>query len=96
MVTPREVVLAEHRVVANPPNGTGDLAAALLLGRLMEGQTAEKALKATTAAVFEVVARAAKRGADELMLETDADSLVHPMAMVQTRRLVHPSGGRRA
>ena len=96
LVTPREVTLAEHRLVRNPPNGTGDLAAALFLGRLLEGQAAEKALRATTAAVFEVVARAAKRGADELMLETDSDSLVHPMAMVQTRRLSHPAGGRRA
>ena len=96
LVTPREAVLAEHRAVPNPPNGTGDLAAALFLGRLMEGQPGEKALRSATAAVFEVVARAVKRGADELMLETDADSLVHPMAMVQTRRLVHPSGGRRA
>ena len=96
LVTPREVVLAEHRAVEGSPNGTGDLAAALFLARLMEGRGAEKALKAATAAVFEVVARAVKRGADELMLQTDADSLVHPMAMVQTRRLIHPSGGRRA
>lgn len=96
LVTPREAVLAEHRAVDHPPNGTGDLAAALFLARLMQGQPAEKALLSTTAAVFEVVARAVKRGADELMLETDADSLAHPMAMVQLRRLAHPSGDRRA
>lgn len=96
MVTPREAVLAEHRAVERPPNGTGDLAAALFLARLMEGLPAGKALHSATAAVFEIVARAVKRGADELMLETDADSLAHPMAMVQTRFLAHPSGGRRA
>lgn len=96
LVTPREVVLAEHRSVPKPPNGTGDLAAALFLARLMEGRSAEKALQMTAAAVFEVVARAVKRQADELMLETDAQSLAHPMAMVQMRRLVHPDGERRA
>ena len=96
LVTAREVVLAEHRAVPNPPNGTGDLASALFLARLLEGQSAEKALRSVTAAVFEVVACAVKRGADELMLETDADSLAHPMAMVQTRRLAHPVGGKRA
>ena len=96
MVTPREVVLAEHRSVPRPPNGTGDLAAALFLARLMEGRSGEKALQMTAAAVFEVVARAVKRQADELMLEADAQSLAHPMAMVQMRRLVHPDGERRA
>lgn len=96
LVTPHEVVLAEHRSVRKPPNGTGDLAAALFLSRLMEGRSAEKALQMTAAAVFEVVARAVKREADELMLETDAQSLAHPMAMVQMRRLVHPDGERRA
>ena len=96
LVTSHETMLAEHRAVASPPSGTGDLAAALFLARILEGQTGEKALRATTAAVFEVVARAVRRGADELMLETDADSLVRPMAMVQTRRLLHPSGGKRA
>jgi pyridoxine kinase len=96
LVTPREAILAEHRSVPKPPNGTGDLAAALFLARLMEGRSAEKALQMTAAAVFEVVARAVKRQADELMLETDAQSLAHPMALVQMRRLVHPDGERRA
>lgn len=96
LVTPREAVLAEHRMVPKPPNGTGDLASALFLARLMEGRSAEKALQMTAAAVFEVLARAVKRGSNELMLETDAQSLAHPMAMVQMRRLAHPGGERRA
>lgn len=95
LVTPRDVMLAEHRAIANPPNGTGDLASALLLARLMQGQSPEKALQMTAASVFELVARAVRRGADELMLETDAQSITHPMAMVQTRRLL-AAGGRRA
>ena len=96
LVTPREVLLAEHRAIPKPPNGPGDLTSALFLARSMSGQTPEKALQMTTASVFEIIARATKRGADELMLETDAQSLSHPMALVQTRRLVHPDGERRA
>ena len=96
LLTPREALLAEPRIIADPPNGPGDLTGAMFLARKLAGDSDEKALQTTTAAVFEVIARAVKRGADELMLETDADSLVHPMAMVQTRRLVRPMSDRSA
>lgn len=90
-------LLAEHRIIDNPPNGTGDLLAAVFLSRLMEGLTEERALQLATASVFEVIARSSKRGANELTLESDAASLSTPMAMVQMRRLMHPGrrGGRR-
>lgn len=83
-------LLAEHRVIARPPNGLGDLTAAIYLARIMSGQQPAKALQTTTAAVYEILARTAKRGGDELQLETDAQSLSHPMAMVQMRHLMHP------
>jgi len=38
--------------------------------------------------VFEILARTARRGADELTLETDAQSLRTPMAMVNMRRVM--------
>ena len=81
---------------SEPPNGLGDLTAAVYLARLLAGQPAAKALQSTTAAVFEILARTAKRGGDELQLETDAQSLSHPMAMVQLRHLMHPGKDRRA
>lgn len=86
----RHALLAEHRVVENPPNGLGDLLAAVFLSRLLSGLEDEKALQLATASVFEVLARAVKRGSNELMLASDASSLSTPMAMVQMRRLVHP------
>ncbi|GGD95632.1 pyridoxal kinase PdxY [Rhizobium anhuiense] len=86
----RHALLAEHRVVDNPPNGLGDLLAAVFLSRLLSGLEDEKALQLATASVFEVLARAVKRGSNELMLASDASSLSTPMAMVQMRRLVHP------
>ena len=96
LVTPNEALLAEHRQIPRPPNGLGDLTAAVFLARLMAGQPDAKALQTTTAAVYEILARTAKRGGDELQLETDARSLSHPMAMVQFRHLIHPGKDMRA
>jgi pyridoxine kinase len=96
LLTPSEALLAEHRIIEKPPNGLGDLTAAIYLARLLGGQPVAKALQSTTAAVFEILARTAKRGGDELQLETDAGSLSHPMAMVQLRHLQHPGRDRRA
>jgi pyridoxine kinase len=96
LLTPEAAMMAEHRVIERPPNGLGDLTAALFLARLLDGQDTHKALQTTTESVFEILARTAKRGADELTLETDAQSLSHPMAMVQTRYLTYPGSGRRA
>lgn len=87
--------LAEHRRIENAPHGVGDLTGAVFLARTLAGLTPERALQTTTAAVYEILARTTKRGADELTLETDADSLKNPLAMVQMRRLAMP-GGRRA
>lgn len=83
-----QVLMAEHRVIANPPNGLGDLLSATFLARLIEGNSSEKALRLATGAVFEILARTSKRGADELTLETDAQSLKTPMAMIHMRRIV--------
>ena len=96
LLTPTLALMAEHRCVDGPTNGLGDLTSAVFLARRLAGFSEEKALQRTTAAVFEIMARSAKRGADELMLEADASSLATPMAMVQTRRLVHPTKGLRA
>lgn len=83
-------LLAEHRLIDNPPNGLGDLLSALFLARLITGVPEERALQLATASVYEILARTAKRGSDELTLETDAESLATPMAMVHMRRLIHP------
>ncbi|BDA86815.1 pyridoxal kinase [Aureimonas sp. SA4125] len=91
-----QAALAEHRQIPNAPNGLGDLTSAVFLARILSGMTNEKALQTTTAAVYEILARTTKRGANELTLETDTDSLKHPMAMVQMRRLGLPHGNRRA
>jgi pyridoxine kinase len=88
-------LLAEHRSIENAPNGLGDLLAALFLSRLLSGLDEERALQLTTASVYEVLARAVKRGSDELTLAADASSLSTPMAMVQLRHLMHPAQRRK-
>ncbi len=80
-------LMAEHRQIPDPPNGLGDLTAAVFLAHTMNGKSDDEALQGATASVFEILARTAKRGADELTLESDAGSLVRPFAMVQMRRL---------
>ncbi|MCY0092792.1 pyridoxal kinase PdxY [Hoeflea ulvae] len=82
-----QTMMAEHRLIPDAPNGLGDLMSATFLARLLEGVADEKALQMATGAVFEILARTARRGADELTLETDAQSLRTPMAMVSMRRI---------
>lgn len=91
LLSGRSALLAEHRLIDNPPNGLGDVLAAVFLARLLDGVDEETALRTATASVFEILARTAKRGGDELALESDASSLSTPMAMVQMRRLMHPA-----
>ncbi|RWG43668.1 MAG: pyridoxal kinase, partial [Mesorhizobium sp.] len=53
----RQALLAEHRLIEKPPNGLGDLTAAVYLARILSSQPAAKALQSTTAAVYEILAR---------------------------------------
>ncbi|WP_420407753.1 pyridoxal kinase PdxY [Hoeflea sp.] len=92
LVSGGQARMAEHRLIPDAPNGLGDLMSATLLARLLEGQPEEKALQMATGTVFEILARTARRGADELTLETDAQSLRTPMAMVNMRRVMTASG----
>jgi pyridoxine kinase len=87
LLTAARAWLAEHPLTEGAPNGAGDLTAALFLARLLGGESDDRALETTTASVFEVLTRAARRGADELMLETYAASLSHPTATVAMRQV---------
>ena len=88
LVSENSAMMAEHRLIPNAPNGTGDLIAAVFLAHKLSGMTNEQNLQRTSASVFEILAGAANRGSDELMLETDSGSLIRPAAMVQLRNLI--------
>lgn len=85
LVTAQEALLAEHEQVARPPNGPGDLIAALFLARLLGGSPGE-ALGTATASVFETVAVSVRSGADELALEAAVAALSRPSASIALRR----------
>ncbi|HEX3429875.1 MAG TPA: pyridoxal kinase [Rhizomicrobium sp.] len=69
------------------PHGAGDLFAALFLARRLNGSVLEKALRASVAGVFDILA--ASRGAGELRLIAEQNAVVDPPALlgVQLRRI---------
>ena len=85
---PRGAVAAEHAIISNPPNGTGDLIAGLFLSNLLNGLDDEEALKRASGSVFELVARSVKKGADELLFAEEQQSVVRAMAMITGRRVL--------
>ncbi|WP_075214125.1 pyridoxal kinase [Mongoliimonas terrestris] len=95
LVTARDMVVAETPMIERAPSGTGDLFGALLVSRLLEGRPDEQALASAVAGTFELVARSVKAGSDELDLALHQDSLVRPMALVDTRRFGGPAARRR-
>ncbi|GHB28573.1 pyridoxal kinase [Pseudovibrio japonicus] len=88
LVGPRGSLAIEHAEVQGAPHGTGDLLSALYLARCLSGQSDEDALKKATASTFELVARSVKVGSDDLLYAEHQDSLIQPMALVNTRRVV--------
>ncbi len=88
LIEERSVLLAEHPLLSGPPNGLGDLTAALLTGNKLLGGKGEALLARTTASVYETMAQSAQHGADELLLELCLGSLTAPRARVDTRSLL--------
>ena len=87
LVTATETILFEHPKLATSVKGTGDLLAALLLARKLAGHRWPKATETALSSVFEIVAGTARAGADELMLSELQNSLVHPHASINVRRM---------
>lgn len=79
--------MAETRRLADVPHGAGDLAAALLLGHLLNGLPAQEALERTVAGVFDVLVRSLATGRDELDLVGAQEALTRPRAMVRLRMM---------
>lgn len=75
--------IASHHQFKNPPNGPGDLTAALYLGHLIDEMSPEMNLLTTTSSVFEILENATGRGSNELALESDAQSIVNPKSRIR-------------
>lgn len=81
------VTLAEHRRVESDARGTGDLFAAMFLGRLMAGHSARAALQMASATLADVVSVTARSSKDELELVKAQQAIVEPRAQVTMRAL---------
>jgi pyridoxine kinase len=88
LVDDKSAIAAEHGAIADAPNGTGDLMAALFTANLLAGHPDETALKRSAASVFELVARSVKRGSRDLLVAWEQAALVQPMALVSSRRVM--------
>jgi len=80
-------LLAAHEIIENPPNGPGDLTAAIFTGHLLDGMNVEDNLTTTTASVFEILQHSASRGSDELTLETDSASIRQPSVEINLKEI---------
>ncbi len=78
LVSANAALLASHRLIAGPPNGAGDLTAALFLGHRLRGHGPKTALARATAAVVDCIEAAARRGSEELTLAQDWRWLLKP------------------
>lgn len=87
-----ETILFEHPHLATPLKGSGDLLAALMIARRLQGHDWPRAIELALASVFEVTAGTVKAGANELMLAALQDSLVHPHAPIAIRRMRSAAG----
>ncbi len=91
LVADDETILFEHPELKTGIKGTGDLLAALLLARRMEGQAWPKAVEKSLSSVFAIVSGSAKAGADELMLAALQSALAAPHAPIGVRRIADAS-----
>lgn len=78
VVSPRGAWLCSTPHLAPVPNGSGDLLAALLLTRLLQRKTPEKALHFAMAAVYGVLRRSVAEAAPEMVLAGARGELTRP------------------
>ena len=74
--------LFEHPRLLRPPNGPGDLTAALVLAGVLQGRPSHDAVERATRSVYSVLRAAVERGADELALARDSGLIAVPCAQV--------------
>jgi pyridoxine kinase len=70
------------------PHGTGDVFSALFLGHYLRSRDPRTALERATAAMFALVERTTKAGADELRLVAAQDDFAVPKHLFRAERLV--------
>jgi pyridoxine kinase len=87
LIEKNTVTLAEHRRIESNAKGTGDLFAAVFLGRLMAGHSARAALQMASATLVDVVSVTAQGGKGDLDLAKAQQAIANPRAQVTVRSL---------
>ncbi len=95
LVSAEYAITAEHPAVQGAPNGPGDLFAALLTARRLQGLSDDAWLESAVAGTFDVIVRSVRAGCDEMNLTGEQDSLVRPMSSIHMRRVHSASHPRR-
>jgi pyridoxine kinase len=83
--SPDEAWFASTPLLENPPHGSGDLLAALFLGRRLEQKSLQDALARTMASVFHILSESVKARSPEMLLIENQDALVEPPAVLELR-----------
>ena len=78
LVTPGEVLRIGHEVASAPPNGVGDLTAALFLAHRLKGDANADALLKATSSVLTLIGCSMSRDSDELTLAADRNCIAAP------------------
>jgi pyridoxine kinase len=78
VATPEGAWIARHPELSNPPHGTGDMLAALLLGHTILGKRAHDALRLAISTVWSIIAASADRTDGELALVDARDNVTAP------------------
>jgi pyridoxine kinase len=84
-VSKDEAWLASTPLLENPPHGSGDLMAALLLAHRLAGQPLRDCLAAATSSVFQILAQSVDAKSQELLLIALQDVLATPPELLDLR-----------
>lgn len=74
------IVTTPKLELSPPPNGSGDMTAALFLGHILSGTNIKDALSKTASSVYGVFQKTAKQGYRELAIIEAQECLIHPPA----------------
>lgn len=70
-----------------PPNGAGDMTAALFTGHIMNGELPETALEKTAASVYGIFQKTEALGRRELAIIQGQDDIKHPATTIKAQKL---------
>lgn len=89
LLVPRDgtPTMIEAPAAPSAPNGTGDLFAALLTGRLAKGEALDAALPKAAASVHAIALRSHRAGAEHLLIVEERDEMIRPSVTVSRRVL---------